>query len=320
MSPIRPFLESDAPEVAALITRLKPHSPLGPGELLSLDRDQRELGYPHGRLVAGAEGRLLGFAQWSQSPGQHHPRKWAVEVLVAPEARGQGAGTALYAALEEALRPLNPLSTRGQVSEADEAAQRFAAARGYQEDRRYWTSSLDLDHFDFAPYEGLEARLAEAGITLTTAAELAERYPADWRARLHALFAEVRLDVPRSEPPTPIGEGQFTSWVLEDPGFIPEAYVLAEVGGELIGQSDLYRSEVSPDLMVGLTGVRRGWRGRGVALALKLRAMRYAREQGVSTLRTDNESGNAPMLAVNDKLGFVRAPALLSVVKRWAEG
>ena len=314
---LRPFTPEDAPTVAALITRMRPHAPLGPTELLSLDRDQRELGYPHGRLLMEAGGALLGFAAWSQSPGQYHPRRWLVEVLVAPEAQGNGMGTALYAALEEALRPLNPLSTRGQLSEDDARALHFATFRSYVEDRRYWTSALNVNAFDFAPYAELEDRLAAQGVTLTSAAELAARDPVGWRAQLHALFTEVRLDVPRTEPATPITLAQFTSWVLEDPGFIPEAYFLAVANGEPIGMSDLYRSEVSPDLMVGLTGVRRAWRGRGVALALKLRALHYAQSQGVTTIRTDNESGNASMLAINARLGFVRAPALLSVRRDW---
>ncbi len=314
---LRPFTDADATATAALITRLKPHAPLGPTELLSLDRDQRDLGYAHGRWLAETDGGLLGAASYSQSPGQYHPHKWVVDVLVAPEARGQGVGAALYHALEDQLRPLNPVSTRGQLSEADAAARHFADARGYREDRRYWTSALDVTTFDPAPYADLEERLAAQGVTFTTAAELAAREPEGWRARMHALFSEVRLDVPRSEPPTPIQLEQFTSWVLEDPGFIPEAYFLAVAEGELIGMSDLYRSEVSPDLMVGLTGVRQAWRGRGVALALKLRALQYARAQGVARVLTDNESGNAPMLAINDRLGFVRAPALLSMVRDW---
>lgn len=314
----RPFVENDAPRVAALTTRLRPDSPTGSTELLSLDRDQQELGYGHARLVAEQGGELLGFAAYSQSPGQYHPRKFGLQLMVAPEFQGRGIGKALFDALLAKLDGLNPLALRSLLSEADDRALRFAAERGFVEDRRYWASSLDVASFDFAPYAGLEDRLAGQGIHLLSAADLTARDPDGWRARLHALFSQVRLDVPRSDPPTPITLAQFSQWVLDDPGFIPEAYVLAEAGGQLIGSSDLCRSEASADLMTGLTGVLPAWRGRGVALALKLRAVRYASAQGVAQILTDNESGNAPMLAVNDRLGFVRRPALISVVRTWA--
>ena len=64
-----------------------------------------------------------------------------------------------------------------------------------------------------------------------------------------------------------------------------------------------------------LTATRTEVRGRGIALAMKLRVIRFALERGYKTIRTDNDTRNAPMLAINDKLGFVRQPALISVVK-----
>jgi hypothetical protein len=45
-----------------------------------------------------------------------------------------------------------------------------------------------------------------------------------------------------------------------------------------------------------------------VALGLKLLAIRAARRHGARYLRTNNDSENAPMLAVNRKLGYQPAP------------
>ncbi len=53
-----------------------------------------------------------------------------------------------------------------------------------------------------------------------------------------------------------------------------------------------------------MTGVRREYRGRGIALALKLLAIRFARSVGAQEITTSNDSLNAPMLAVNRKLGY----------------
>ena len=70
----------------------------------------------------------------------------------------------------------------------------------------------------------------------------------------------------------------------------------------------------------GLTGVRRRYRRRGVALALKLRGIHYARARGYSFVRVDNDSANVPMLALNERLGFVREPAWVLLAKTFTGG
>jgi len=59
---------------------------------------------------------------------------------------------------------------------------------------------------------------------------------------------------------------------------------------------------------IGLTGVRREWRGKGIALALKLMAMRWAQRSGYVCIRTGKASNNVPILTLNKQLGFVREP------------
>jgi RimJ/RimL family protein N-acetyltransferase len=56
------------------------------------------------------------------------------------------------------------------------------------------------------------------------------------------------------------------------------------------------------------TGVDRDYRGRGLAQALKLLASRFAQRHGASSIATDNDSRNAPMLAINRKLGYRPQP------------
>lgn len=46
------------------------------------------------------------------------------------------------------------------------------------------------------------------------------------------------------------------------------------------------------------------YRGRGIAVALKLRAIAWARQQGVRWFYTSSETGNGPMIAINKHLGY----------------
>lgn len=46
-------------------------------------------------------------------------------------------------------------------------------------------------------------------------------------------------------------------------------------------------------------------RGRGLATLCKLAAIRWARENAIHTVVAGNDAGNAPMLAINERLGYV---------------
>ena len=56
---------------------------------------------------------------------------------------------------------------------------------------------------------------------------------------------------------------------------------------------------------VGDTGVLGDFRRRGIARALKMMVTRYAANNGVERVHTDNRADNAGMLAINRELGFV---------------
>ncbi len=63
-----------------------------------------------------------------------------------------------------------------------------------------------------------------------------------------------------------------------------------------------------------MTGTARAARGRGVATAIKRAMILWARDEaGLTALRTTNEERNAPMLAINRKLGYRPKPATLLV-------
>ena len=67
--------------------------------------------------------------------------------------------------------------------------------------------------------------------------------------------------------------------------------------------------------MHGFTGVAREYRRQGVATALKLRAIEYAREHGYQTIRAFNLPIHSEMLALNEKLGFPRRFCYVTVEK-----
>jgi GNAT superfamily N-acetyltransferase len=86
-------------------------------------------------------------------------------------------------------------------------------------------------------------------------------------------------------------------------------------GGRYVGL--VFHVSGSPALLiVEVTGTARAYRRRGIAQALKLKSMAWAKQAGFSSLLVNNDLSNAGMLAINDKLGFERQPALIMLQRK----
>ncbi|MDZ7705981.1 MAG: GNAT family N-acetyltransferase [Trueperaceae bacterium] len=267
--------------------------------------------------VAERDGHTVGVGGHDQPISSYNPRLFYLNLYVDPDARGRGVGTALYQHVHEAVSEYRPAILRNTalVKEGDEASSRFAKVRGFREDKQIFESHLDVANFDPTPYEGLEPSLTAQGITFTSLKDLRDHDPHGDR-KFYDLFAEVRRDVPRTEPATDIPFERFVDLAYNDDDFLQEYTLVAMDGDACVGLSGVYQNEIRGGWDNGLTGVRREYRGRGIALALKVKSITTAKALGVPLLVTDNDSTNAPMLRVNTKLGFVRQPAWLSVVWR----
>ncbi len=78
--------------------------------------------------------------------------------------------------------------------------------------------------------------------------------------------------------------------------------------GEYVGVSMLASNRpCSPRINTPLTGVLRSHRRKGIALAMKLRAIEFAIQQGGTAIRTDNEENN-PMLGSTKRARFCGNP------------
>lgn len=308
---IRPFTEQDTADAVSIWNLLNPDWPRSVPEALDeyLKHDYK---YLFQRFVAEVNGQIVGVSEYDQSAASYHPQKFLLEVFVHPDFHGRGLGKALYDKVLGAIQPYNPFSARIQVRESSERALRFFAERGFAETKRDWVSVLDVASCDLSPYEGLESTFSD--ITFTNLAELQKTDPEALR-KFHDLFSEVRLDVPRSEPATPIAYDFFVDNVINAPDFDGQLFLVALDSESYIGFTGMYPFGDTKALDQWLTGVKRTYRRRNLALALKVRAIQLAKDNGYTSIRTDNDSTNVGMLAINDKLGFKRGAANLSLLK-----
>ena len=92
----------------------------------------------------------------------------------------------------------------------------------------------------------------------------------------------------------------------------PEATFIALVDGEVAGYAKLSLS--SSDAKVAhhdMTGVRRAFRGRGIAGALKRAEIAWAKQAGYESLETTNEVRNEPIRRLNERHGYTVQPGVV---------
>lgn len=129
--------------------------------------------------------------------------------------------------------------------------------------------------------------------------------------RLFELSMMLSRDVPHPE-----GIPEFT---LEDfqqfatmPGFRPDGLFILADGERWVGLSGVLCLEGRPAYTY-FTGVDRDYRGRGLATALKLATIEFVQRLGIAAMRTNNDTVNYPMVAVNEKLGYRRLPGRVAM-------
>lgn len=306
---LRPFAAADYPAYVAIANESYPDYGWTLDEVRHVDADWRPEGFFHRRVIAEENGVAIGYSDISHSRGQFVPANYNLELIVRPTARRRGLGLALYRDAEAVLRGRTAHWARNAVKESLVESVAFARKIGAVELKRDWESRLDVASFDPAPFVAAPERAAAAGVRITTLADELKNDP-DAVRKAYALHAEARLDVPGLDPATPSPYERFEQEVLRAPWSTPEAYFIAIRDGRYVGESSLAREGSDPTLIhQNLTGVLRAERGKGIAMALKLKTVEYARARGYKKIRTWNDSLNAPMLAINVALGFVREPA-----------
>jgi len=84
---------------------------------------------------------------------------------------------------------------------------------------------------------------------------------------------------------------------------------------EYIGISEFGINPADNTLQAGLVGVKKAFRQQGVALAMQIRAISFARSMEYGLIKTSTAIGNAPMRSLYEKLGFIRQPDWIQLEK-----
>jgi GNAT superfamily N-acetyltransferase len=232
--------------------------------------------------------------------GQFHLR-----VVVHPGDRGQGVGSALFAGLEKFAHDHGATSLLTTVNADAQSGVRFAEQRGFTIRRHEYVSRLHLAHFDEAPFARVLADLQRQGLRFFAYAD---------EPRAAALYEVVRrnyADMPGVGPDTGyMSLGEWRQRWVEDPESPLDCIIIAADGDQLVGVTRMGWYNDQGEMKTYHSSVIQEYRGRTIAVALKLLAIRAARRHGATALLTNNDSRNTAILRVNEQFGYVPTPGI----------
>jgi mycothiol synthase len=280
--------EADERRSLDVYNEVWPHDRVGLAEVHSFKASLLD----HADLLALVDGTIAGSGFASIAP--QRPDTVYALITVLRERRGHGVGTALYDAISEWSRQRGHDNLVAIAADNDPESVAFAMRRGFVEDGCEHGMALDLTSIEApqaAPPEGVEI------VPWAERPELARG--------MYEVALEALPDIPGQEDER---VAPFEDWLeheMQGPGDRPEATFLALTGDEVIGYAKLSLTDAQPTTAHhDLTAVKRGWRGRGVARALKATQIAWAIANGYEELRTRNEARNAPIRRLNKEFGY----------------
>jgi mycothiol synthase len=246
-------------------------------------------------LLAYRGGELAGSGSASKSD----MGGGAVTPRVLPEHRRHGVGTALLQRLARHSEAAGYDDVGSMVDDPGSLA--FAQRFGFVETGRQVEQVRTVAAAEAWP-------AVPDGIEVTS---LAKR-PELLRRLYHELAPQAFEDMPtprKVEITLEQWQSEWLNW--------PEATFVGLADGEIVGMAGLNHDADRPERAENaLTAVRRDWRGRGLARALKESAIAWASEHGIREIYTWTQTGNENMRAVNERLGYFTRDMSINVRRK----
>ncbi|MGB1253262.1 MAG: GNAT family N-acetyltransferase [Candidatus Promineifilaceae bacterium] len=264
------------------------------------------------RYVAEMDGQVVAMGTIGHTPWSYRPKKFIIDWVCHPDWE-ESADIAFFTDLYERLLTRSPEKVLAYIREDQLRRIHHLTKLGFEQSLVDAYSALMVGDFNFDAYGDLPAYLESQGVRIVTMSELEQSSDDGWVVRLESAEWEILQDVPQEEAFT---RGTVAEWMEgnNDPRRPHDGYFIAVNNeGEFVGVSYLKRGAENV-FYTGFTGVKRNWRRKGVATALKVRAIEYAHRMGVHTIQTDNEENN-PMYALNMQLGFKPLPSWSDYIK-----
>jgi GNAT superfamily N-acetyltransferase len=291
---IHELRDADGDRFAAVANRALPARPRSAEFFLYARRRFQDTTHWMARL----DGADAGIALLTRFPWAGEPGLLEGDVRVVPQARRRGVGSALLAAVLASARDRGATMLDGSYLDDEPDARAFAEQHGFVPHDRMRRVALEVAE---APGD---LRPHPPGIEVVSLAERPDLLGAIYRVDRVTVH-----DIPSSTPPTPLDYDEWRDLVTEGPGFRADGLFAALDGDQVVAYAMVAIDVAAPTrAWHNMTAVLPDHRGRGIAQALKRATIVWARQSGIERLITANHDANAPMRAINRKLGYQAEP------------
>lgn len=305
----------DAELAADLMTASYPPMPQDP-VITRLRWEHPRRGFAYGRFIAERNAAPIALLSWVHGPWEQvKDGHCEVEVWLDRAALDRNLLIEMFSWIGDRAEAEGSRLLLAYCGEDEPEMLEALAALDYRPERTERVWELDLKkHGSRLIAEAAEAldRMTAAGIRPTTLAGWSD---AERVRKLYDLNERTIQDVPHTL--TIVREA------LEDfekrigaPDRPHDRFWIALDGDQPVAMSYLKYPPVRGDVWTGYTCTDPAYRGRGLARGVKLQTLAQAVELGVPFVCTDNDSENAPMLHINEALGYQRRPGFVEHHKR----
>lgn len=252
-------------------------------------------------VVEADDGLVVGYAMVIKYPSQPADL-FNLELVVDPAHRGRGIGTKLIQTALDYARGHGMKRLLTEISDSSPQALAFAQKWGFSVSHHVFDSTLSLASIDSSGFDAAIRRVESQGIRFFTLAQAGKS-----EVVLRQLYELNRMAV-LDEPGSTGGFPAYDHWlriVINSGWYRAEGQYIAADGERYVGLAGVHYEDGHQEAMFnGLTGVHPAYRGRGIATALKILTIRHAIAHGAHLITTNNDERNAPMLAINHRLGY----------------
>lgn len=283
-------------------------------ESVKHDDQTRDPNHYFQKVVLELDNETIGYGFFREKWWAKDSSEYATNLFISPTASVpfEDAAVPFNHFMLQQLAPRQPKKLTISMLEDREQLIEFYKSAGYKLIQREPTSELNVEQFDFDRFVDAEEKVISKGFKIFTLGELKERF-ANWQQLDYELLEPIIQDIPSETART---EFPFAEFIKEYdiPTFMFDAnfYAIECNSQKWVGMSSLNKDSGNPDyLKVGLTGVHKSYRSKGLATALKIKTIEFARDYGTKFIKTENDENNS-MFNLNLMLGFKPKPAFVT--------
>jgi mycothiol synthase len=307
---VRPFLDRYSQAVLTIAHAAIPYDPEGNQRWLRERQqvDEKQCLRRHYIAFDTTTQSIVGYSALEQQPPDP-PQRLRLYLITSPGYLRSGAGRALYTRLMNDIAALKTTSLWMREYQQDNELISFMQERGFVQTRLTRELRLTLSKADIKQMVPILDQVAAQGIIITNLDEERQRAP-NIAGRLHELYNAIQDDA--FAPLT------FQAFLkrLDRPRVMPQSFYVARADDRLIGLSTLaYLEGDTQQALQHWTGVLPGYRRQHIATALRLCNIDAAQRLGYQTLITYADQSDPVLLALNEKLGFHRLFAYVTLEK-----